>query len=217
VDGTLEPHQWLLLLFDTSCGKWYEQKEAENWLFKYTLCHQNCASWGRFARAGATKRIQFEFGDGRERHGENRISRRTYGSGLPRSQTYMKRTEWSSTRFGADNDKGWTASIQNETMEMFGWRCKNNCIVIAKILEEFFTMKGTLVACKHVDGLFKALNMSYCSDEWRLFIDFSKVSLKAVLLHNGNALPSIPVAHAFGIVVPRRKIRNFYQFCSVKH
>jgi len=41
--------------------------------------------------------------------------------------------------------------------------------------------------------------MSHCSDEWRLFIHASKVSLKAVLLHNGNVLPSIPVAHAFGI------------------
>jgi len=55
-----------------------------------------------------------------------------------------------------------------------------------KNLEEFFTMQGTLVTCKDVDGLFKALNMSHCSDEWRLFIDSSKVSPKAVLLHNGN-------------------------------
>jgi len=55
------------------------------------------------------------------------------------------------------------------------------------------------MACKDVDGLFKALNMSHRSDEWRLFIDSSKVSLKAVLLHNGNVLPSIPVAHAFAI------------------
>jgi len=59
-------------------------------------------------------------------------------------------------------------------------------------------MEGTLVACKDVDGLFKALNMSHCTEEWRLFIDSSKVSLKAVLLHNGNVLPSIPVARAFG-------------------
>ena len=34
-----------------------------------------------------------------------------------------------------------------------------------KILEEFFNMEGTLVACKNVDGLFTALNMSHCSDE----------------------------------------------------
>jgi hypothetical protein len=45
----------------------------------------------------------------------------------------------------------------------------------------------------------EALNMSHCSDEWRLFIDSSKGSRKAVLLHNGNVLPSIPVAHACAI------------------
>jgi len=55
------------------------------------------------------------------------------------------------------------------------------------------------VTCKDVKGLFKVLNMSHCSDEWRLFIDSSKVSLKVILLHNGNLLPSIPVAHAFVI------------------
>ena len=68
-----------------------------------------------------------------------------------------------------------------------------------KNLKEFFTMEGTLVACKNVDGLFKTLNISHCSDEWRLFIDSSKVSPKAVLLDNGNVLPSIPVTHGFGI------------------
>jgi hypothetical protein len=67
-----------------------------------------------------------------------------------------------------------------------------------KFLEKFFTMEGTLVACKEVDGLFKGLNMNHYSDEWRLFADSSKVSLK-VVLHNGNVLPSISVAHAFGI------------------
>jgi len=32
-------------------------------------------------------------------------------------------------------------------------------------------------------------------EEWRLFVDSWKLGLKAVLLHNGNRLPSIPVAH----------------------
>ena len=65
-------------------------------------------------------------------------------------------------------------------------------------MEEFFTMEGTLVACKNVDGLFKALNMSHCSNECRLYIESSIVSPKPVLLHNGNVLPFISVAHAFG-------------------
>jgi len=80
--------------------------------------------------------------------------------------------------------------------EMKQWKCLDEGMKITlyryrqKNLEEFFTMEGTLMACKAVDGLFKALNMNHCSDEWRLFIDTSKVSLKAVLLHNGNVLPS---------------------------
>ncbi|KAJ4446592.1 hypothetical protein ANN_13289 [Periplaneta americana] len=41
----------------------------------------------------------------------------------------------------------------------------------------------------------ETLGLQHRPDEWRLFIDSSKVSLKAVLLHIGNELPSIPVAH----------------------
>ena len=45
-------------------------------------------------------------------------------------------------------------------------------------------------------GLMAALMVKHDPGEWRLFIDSSKTSLKAVLLHNGNVLPSIPVGHA---------------------
>ena len=31
-------------------------------------------------------------------------------------------------------------------------------------------------------------------DQWKLFIDGSKTSLKEVLLHNGSQYPSIPIA-----------------------
>jgi hypothetical protein len=40
------------------------------------------------------------------------------------------------------------------------------------------------------------LGIEYKTDEWRLFIDSSKISLKGVLLHNGNHLASVPVAHS---------------------
>jgi len=40
------------------------------------------------------------------------------------------------------------------------------------------------------------MHMRHSPEQWRLFIDASKTSLKAVLLHNGNELPSIPVAYA---------------------
>jgi hypothetical protein len=156
---------------------------------------------GKICPAVATKRIQFEFRDGRGRHRENRTSRRrTYRSTLPRfsiwvaSQTNWtiqfalcsKRTEWSSKRFGAAKGKGRTARIQNGTVETSGWRRENNSVSLSpKNLEEFFNMEDSLVAWKYMDGFFKALHLSHCSEEWRLFIDSSKVSLKAVFLHNG--------------------------------
>jgi hypothetical protein len=60
---------------------------------------------------------------------------------------------------------------------------------------------------------FKGLNMSHCSDELRLFIDSSKVSLKAVL-HNGNVLPSIPVAHAFGVKESDDSMKQLLQYIN---
>ena len=36
----------------------------------------------------------------------------------------------------------------------------------------------------------------YNPENWRLFIDGSKQSLKCVLLHNGNMFGSIPIAHS---------------------
>jgi hypothetical protein len=50
------------------------------------------------------------------------------------------------------------------------------------------------VYCNDVDSLLDALGEHYNPGEWRLFIDSSTLSLKAVLLHNGNEKPSIPLA-----------------------
>ena len=57
-------------------------------------------------------------------------------------------------------------------------------------------MEGDLVYCNDIDDLMAALRITHDLDEWILFIDSSKTSLKAVLLHNGIVLPSIPVGHA---------------------
>jgi hypothetical protein len=65
-----------------------------------------------------------------------------------------------------------------------------------KRLAHFFKKEGNCVACSDVDGPMTALNINHKSEEWRLFTDPSKSSLKAVLLHNGNVLPSIPVGYA---------------------
>ena len=65
-----------------------------------------------------------------------------------------------------------------------------------KDLVQFFLMEGDLVYCNNTDGLMQALMITHDPDEWRLFIDSPKTNLKAVLLHNENVLPSIPVGHA---------------------
>ena len=50
--------------------------------------------------------------------------------------------------------------------------------------------------CYDVDGLMNALGIKREPQEWRLFKDSWKLSLKTVLLHNRNQHPSIPVGHA---------------------
>jgi len=53
-------------------------------------------------------------------------------------------------------------------------------------LAPFCRKEDDLVFCYDVDGLMNALGIKHDSQEWRLFIETSKLSLKAVLLHNGN-------------------------------
>ncbi|GBL98998.1 hypothetical protein AVEN_227510-1 [Araneus ventricosus] len=64
------------------------------------------------------------------------------------------------------------------------------------LFESFFKKEESLVFCCYIDGLLKELRIAHEPNKWQLFIDASKLSLKAVLLNNGNELPSIPVAHA---------------------
>ena len=63
-------------------------------------------------------------------------------------------------------------------------------------LVQFFKMERGLVACTDTVGLMQTLNINHNPLDWRLFIDLSQLSLKAVPLHNGNTLPSIPVVHS---------------------
>ena len=68
-----------------------------------------------------------------------------------------------------------------------------------KGFRKYFTnnTKNSLVFCTDVKGLVNELKPnSYKDEDWRFFIDSSKRSLKAVLLHNGNKFASIPIAHS---------------------
>jgi len=57
-------------------------------------------------------------------------------------------------------------------------------------------MERDLVLCTDIDGLIQTLNINHNPLDWWLFTDSSKLSLKAILFHNGNTLPSIPVGHS---------------------
>jgi transposase-like protein len=65
-----------------------------------------------------------------------------------------------------------------------------------KDFEQLFVTQGELGVSKNIKGLMTALNIRYNLEEWQLFIHSSMHSLKAVLLHKGSRLPSIPVAFA---------------------
>ena len=63
----------------------------------------------------------------------------------------------------------------------------------------FYKEDKGICYCFDVEGLFSELDTEHKSEEWRLFIDSGKNSLKAVLLHNGNKKPSVPLACASGM------------------
>ena len=65
--------------------------------------------------------------------------------------------------------------------------------------KDFFSQEDGVVFYSDVFSFMEVLGHEYKPDQWRLFIDSSKVSLKLVLLHNGNRFPSVPLAHAANV------------------
>ena len=64
-----------------------------------------------------------------------------------------------------------------------------------KDLSLAFKIERSPCYCHDMEELFQTLGVVHIVKEWRAFIDSSKRSLKAVLLHIGNKIPSIPIAH----------------------
>jgi len=56
-------------------------------------------------------------------------------------------------------------------------------------------MNGDLVHWNNIQELMEELQLEHTCGQWRLFIDSSKVSLEAMLLHNGNKFPPVPLTH----------------------
>ena len=63
-------------------------------------------------------------------------------------------------------------------------------------LLNYFSMDDSIAFCNNVASLLAELQLPGDNSQWRLFIDSSKLSLKAILLNNGNKFPSVPLAHA---------------------
>ena len=66
---------------------------------------------------------------------------------------------------------------------------------------------SSLFYCNDIQGLFQEIDIAYSASDWHLFIDSSKRSLKAVLLHNGNVYPSIPIAHSVQMKEDRKSVK----------
>ena len=60
--------------------------------------------------------------------------------------------------------------------------------------KDFFSQEDGVVFYNDVCSFMEVLGHEFNPDQWRLFIDSSKVSLNVVLLHNGSNFPSVPLA-----------------------
>ena len=73
-------------------------------------------------------------------------------------------------------------------------------------LSPAFKVEGPLCYCNDIKELFQTLGIIHIVN--RAFIDSSKRSLKAVLLHIGNNKPSIPIAYS-------AQLKEFYDSIEI--
>jgi hypothetical protein len=66
--------------------------------------------------------------------------------------------------------------------------------------KEMFSQEDDLLVCNDVCCVTGTLCHEHDVTEWRLFNDSLKISLKAVLLHDGNKFPSVPLAHTVRVI-----------------
>lgn len=97
--------------------------------------------------------------------------------------------------------KIWSSKFKNEKLVL----CIKNPKLVPDIEREEYdsqvetaeeiSMTYTVTFLKDIDGLFQLLHSSHVPADWRLFLDGSTNSFKAVLIHNQNERPSIPLAY----------------------
>ena len=60
-------------------------------------------------------------------------------------------------------------------------------------LAVFFCQEEDICYCEDIQGHKHSFDYQYKDNDWRLFIDSNKTSLKALLLHNENEKPLVLV------------------------
>jgi len=100
---------------------------------------------------------------------------------------YASRISLSPTPF-APGKKGWNLLRQDTKVCIYRGHHED--------FKDYFSQKDGVVFCNYVCSVMEVLGHEFNPEQWRLFVDSSKVRLKVVLLHNGNKFPSVPLAHA---------------------
>jgi len=104
----------------------------------------------------------------------------------------------------------------------FSWYRNHN-----KEFQKYYANKGQLVFCFEIPNLVHQLGKESYVTDWDLFIDCSKRSLKAVLLHNINNLALMPIAYSIHLKETYKNLRlvlekikyhkhNWYLYGSMK-
>ena len=78
-------------------------------------------------------------------------------------------------------------------------------------------VETSLTYASDIHKIFEILNHKYDPSEWRLFIDASCKSLKAVLLNNGNNYPSIPIVYGTNVKESYDNIKKILELISYQN
>ena len=107
------------------------------------------------------------------------------------------------------NDLTLDLNHTKESAQLFGSRLRENNLLTPSTTYFWYRKRDvefrkyfsydkdhSLVYCQDILGLILALGIVYIPPERQLFLDSSVKSFKAILLHNGNKVSSVPVGHS---------------------
>ncbi|CAN2390602.1 hypothetical protein PRIEUP_LOCUS639 [Pristimantis euphronides] len=123
------------------------------------------------------------------------------------------------------NDLVKDLNIPKDAAELFGSRLKSRNLLLPVVSFSwfrhrersvpYFAQEDKLVYCINVESLMGQFKIQYDSAQWCLFIDNSKRSLKAVLLHIRGFYTSIPVGHSIHLKVTYENLELV--LCKLKY